>query len=70
MAPAGTPAPIIDKLNTEIGKILARPDIKEAWEKQGATPVIKTPAAFKHFMEAEIAKWAEIIATNHIAPIN
>jgi tripartite-type tricarboxylate transporter receptor subunit TctC len=70
MAPAGTPAPIIDKLNTEIGKILARPDIKEAWEKQGATPVIKTPAAFKSFMEAEIAKWADIIAANHITTIN
>ena len=40
MAPAGTPQPIADKLSTEITKILARPDIKEAWEKTGATPIV------------------------------
>ena len=36
MAPAGTPQPIVDKLNREITKIVSRPDIKAAWEKQGA----------------------------------
>ena len=40
MAPAGTPKPIVELLNREITKILSRPDIKEAWEKTGATPVI------------------------------
>ena len=70
MAPAGTPQSIIDKLNAEIGKILSRPDIKAAWEKQGATPVVMPPAAFKAFMEAEVAKWAGIIQANHIKTIN
>ena len=70
MAPAGTPQPIVDKLNTEIAKILSRPDIKEAWEKQGATPVVMPPAEFKKFMDAEVAKWAGIIQANHIKPIN
>src|SRR3569833_3653599 len=37
MAPARTPQPVIDLLNREIGKIVARPDIKAAWAKQGAT---------------------------------
>jgi tripartite-type tricarboxylate transporter receptor subunit TctC len=70
MAPAGTPQSIIDLLNREISKILSRPDIKEAWEKTGATPVVMTQAKFKSFMESEVAKWAKIIQANHIPTIN
>ena len=70
MVPAATPQPVVDKLNTEIAKILSRPDIKEAWEKQGATPVVMPPAEFKKFMDAEVVKWAGIIQANHIKPIN
>ena len=70
MAPAGTPKPIIDKLHDEITKILRRPDIKQAWEKTGATPIVMTQPEFKSFMEAQVAKWADVIKTNHIAPIN
>src|SRR6266536_3480278 len=46
MVPAGTPQPIVTLLNTEINKILARPDVKEAWEKQGAAPMIMKPEEF------------------------
>ena len=70
MAPARTPKPIIDKLHDEITKILRRPDIKQAWEKTGATPIVTTQLEFKGFMEAQVAKWAEVIKTNRIAPIN
>ena len=70
MAPAETPKPIIDKLHDEITKILRRPDIKQAWEKTGATPIVMTQPEFKSFMEAQVAKWAEVIKTNRIAPIN
>jgi len=70
MAPAGTPKPIVDKLHDEITKILRRPDIKQAWEKTGATPIVMTQPEFKDFMEAQVAKWADVIKTNHIAPIN
>ena len=66
MAPAGTPAPIVDLLNREITKILSRPDIKAAWEKQGAVPITMTQPEFKAFMEAQIAKWAGVIKANHI----
>jgi tripartite-type tricarboxylate transporter receptor subunit TctC len=69
MAPAGTPQPIIDRLNREITKILSRPDIKAAWEAQGATPITMTQPQFKTFMEAQVAKWAGIIKANHIALI-
>ena len=70
MAPARTPKPIIDKLHDEITKILRRPDIKQAWEKTGATSIVMTQPEFKSFMEAQVAKWADVIKTNHIAPIN
>ena len=70
MAPAGTPKPIIDKLHDEITKILRRPDIKQAWEKTGATPIVMTQPEFKSFMDAQVAKWAEVIKTNRITPIN
>ena len=70
MAPAGTPKPIVDKLHDEITNILRRPDIKQAWEKTGATPIVMTQPEFKSFMEAQVAKWAEVIKTNRIAPIN
>jgi len=70
MAPAGTPQPIVDKLAQEITKILARADIKEAWEKTGATPIVMTQPEFKTFMDAQITKWANVIKANHIPPIN
>jgi tripartite-type tricarboxylate transporter receptor subunit TctC len=70
MAPKATPQPIIDQLNRTITDILKRPDIKDAWEKQGASPMVMTQAVFTAFMESEIAKWAKVIQTNHIALIN
>jgi tripartite-type tricarboxylate transporter receptor subunit TctC len=70
MAPAGTPQPIVDKLNAEITKIVSRPDIKAAWQKQGAEPVTLTQPQFKAFMDAQITKWADVIKANDIKPIN
>jgi tripartite-type tricarboxylate transporter receptor subunit TctC len=70
MAPAGTPKAIVDKLHDEITKVLRRPDIKQAWEKTGATPIVMTQPEFKGFMEAQVAKWADVIKANHIAPID
>lgn len=70
MAPAGTPGPIVDLLNREIGKIVERPDIKAAWAKQGARAMAMTQPQFKAFMQDQIAKWAKVIADNHIRHIN
>ena len=70
MAPKATPQLIVDKLNGTITGILGRPDIKAAWEAQGASPMVMTQAVFTAFMESEIAKWAKVIQANHIALIN
>jgi tripartite-type tricarboxylate transporter receptor subunit TctC len=61
MAPAGTPQPIIDRLNAEIQKIQARPDIKVAWAKQGAIPLVMSSTQFGDYIKADIAKWAKVI---------
>ena len=70
MAPAGTPEPIVEKLNREITKVVTRPDIKVAWEKTGATPVSMTQSNFMKFMDAQISNWADVIKANRITPIN
>jgi tripartite-type tricarboxylate transporter receptor subunit TctC len=66
MAPAGTPQPIVDLLNTEINKIITRPEVKVAWEKLGAVPVAMKPAEFGAFVQSEIDRWAQVIKTNDI----
>ena len=66
VAPAATPQPIVDLLNREIAKILARPEVKNAWEQQGAIPLIMTPAEFSAHVQAEIVKWAKVIKANNI----
>ncbi|HSD43315.1 MAG TPA: tripartite tricarboxylate transporter substrate binding protein [Burkholderiales bacterium] len=61
MAPAGTPKPIIDRLNAEVRKVLSQPDVKEAWAKQGAVPMQMTPDEFGKFMAQDIEKWAKVV---------
>ena len=61
MAPAGTPPEIVARLNAEIGKIIARPALREAWAKQGAVPMTMTPTAFTTFLQGDIDKWAKVV---------
>jgi tripartite-type tricarboxylate transporter receptor subunit TctC len=61
MAPTGTPKDIVDRLNAEIAKIIAKPAIKEAWAKQGAVPMTMTPAQFDAFLRRDIDKWAKVV---------
>ena len=64
MAPAGTPKPIVDKLNAEIQKVLAQPDVKEAWAKQGAVPMHMTADEFGKFLAQDIDKWAKVVTAS------
>jgi tripartite-type tricarboxylate transporter receptor subunit TctC len=66
MAPAGTPKEIVELLNREINKILARPDIKESWQRQGANTMMMKPEEFGRYIEAEIERWAKLIKANNI----
>lgn len=61
LAPAGTPAPIIERLNTEVGKALKHPESRSRLQAQGADPVGSSPQEFGTFFKAEIAKWTRIV---------
>jgi tripartite-type tricarboxylate transporter receptor subunit TctC len=61
MAPAATPKPIIEELNSAVNKVINSPDIKENWAKQGAVPMGMTPDQFGKFIRADIQKWAKLV---------
>jgi tripartite-type tricarboxylate transporter receptor subunit TctC len=61
MAPAGTPKPIVDKLNAEINKVIRKPEVLAAWDKQGAVPLVMTPAEFDAYLRKDIEKWAGVV---------
>ncbi len=61
MAPAGTPAPIVQKLNAEIQKILAMPEAQEQLLAQGAYAVKMSPEQSDARIKREIATWAKVI---------
>jgi len=61
LAPAGTPKPVIDRLNREIVKIVRSPEFNQVLTNEGATPVGNTPAEFEAVIRADVKKWAKII---------
>ncbi|MCE9642653.1 MAG: tripartite tricarboxylate transporter substrate binding protein, partial [Betaproteobacteria bacterium] len=61
LAPAGTPVPIIERLNAEIGKALKHPEVLTRMQAEGADPVGSTPQEFGAFFTAEIAKWTRTV---------
>lgn len=61
LAPAGTPADIVNKIQQEVAKSLASPAIKEKMLAQGAIPSGSTPQEFARFIGAEHKKWAQVV---------
>ena len=61
LAPAGTPQPVIAKLNAEVAKALENPEVREKLLGQGADPMPGSPEAFAAFMHDEMAKWAPVV---------
>lgn len=61
MAPTGTPDAIVQRLNTEINKIVNAPDVKATWAKQGAVAMSMTAPAFAKYVADDVAKWATIV---------
>jgi tripartite-type tricarboxylate transporter receptor subunit TctC len=66
LAPKGTPAPVISKLNTEIRAILQQPEVKEAFEKQGLDASFSSPEELKTRMARDYTRWNQLIKKNHI----
>jgi tripartite-type tricarboxylate transporter receptor subunit TctC len=59
--PAGTPAPVIDRLHDEIRKILAQPEMQEKLKGFGMEPADMTTAQISAFQKTEVDKWAQVI---------
>jgi tripartite-type tricarboxylate transporter receptor subunit TctC len=61
VAPAGTPAEIVDKLNAALNDAVKSPDIVEKYAKQGVEADPISPQAFGQLINDEIAKWGDIV---------
>jgi len=61
MVPAGTPAPVVERLNAEIVKALKAPDVRERLALQGAEPLGSTPAEYGAYVRKELARWAGVV---------
>jgi tripartite-type tricarboxylate transporter receptor subunit TctC len=61
LAPAGTPAPVVNKLNAEIRKALKQPPVRTQLLAAGADPVESSPQEFAAFFSAEIARWTRVV---------
>jgi tripartite-type tricarboxylate transporter receptor subunit TctC len=59
--PAGTPAPIVQRLNEALNRAARSPDVRERLEAQALEPVGGTPQQFAEYVKAEVAKWARIV---------
>ncbi|WP_459616465.1 tripartite tricarboxylate transporter substrate binding protein [Bordetella sp. 2513F-2] len=66
IAPAGTPRPIIDKLNAELNRILQDPEVSKAIADTGSQAAGGSPEAFGEFIQKETAKWAQVIKAGNI----
>ena len=60
-APAGTPAPLVDRLNRDVQKLLAAPDVAERYNALGMGFVPHTPAEARAFIQSETTKWTRVI---------
>ncbi len=63
LAPAGTPAAIVNRISAETAKIVADPAMRERFEQIGIEPAGTTPAETAKYLSDEIAKWAKVIQT-------
>ena len=68
LAPAGTPAAVINTLYAGITESFKSPAVQSTFEKIGGEPIGSSPAEFARYLEAEIAKWRKVVAAAGITP--
>lgn len=66
IAPAGTPKAVVDRLHTEIVRIVNTPEFQKNLAAQGAEPVGNTPEQFARIIQTEQAKWSDLVKRNSI----
>jgi tripartite-type tricarboxylate transporter receptor subunit TctC len=68
LAPAGTPKPIVGRLNTEVVRAVATPDLKERFAKMGSTAASSTPGEFDALIKRDYERWNRVIKNAGIKP--
>lgn len=66
LAPAGTPAPIVNRINAEVRAFTATPAMQQRLHEQGSIPLDLTPEGFRAYLEQEIATWGAVIRAANI----
>jgi tripartite-type tricarboxylate transporter receptor subunit TctC len=66
LAPAGTPAPIVNRLSEEMRKSIARPETRERMKQLGAIAVGDTPAEYAAFLKKDYERWAQVIKASGV----
>jgi tripartite-type tricarboxylate transporter receptor subunit TctC len=66
LAPAGTPAVLVQRLNEELKTILALPEVKAAFETQGMTPAHSSAAEFKRLIALDAERWERVVRAQDI----
>jgi len=61
LAPAGTPRPVVERLNAELARIMHMPDLQERLATTGTEPRTSTPEEFADYLRQETAKWAKVV---------
>jgi tripartite-type tricarboxylate transporter receptor subunit TctC len=59
---------VVDRLNAEVVKAIASPDLRQRLVSQGADPVTSSPAEFAAYLQSEIAKWAKVVKAAGVQP--
>jgi tripartite-type tricarboxylate transporter receptor subunit TctC len=67
-APARTPAAVIDRLNAEVGKILARTDVQKNFLSAGLEPKAMLPDETRKFVLADIERWGKLVKSVNLNP--
>jgi tripartite-type tricarboxylate transporter receptor subunit TctC len=64
--PAGTPKPIVDKINRDVVQLLKEPDVVKRFREQGVEVVASSPVEFSQLVQKEVAKWTQLIRDANI----
>ena len=66
VVPSGTPPSIVDKLNSDLNRMLLEDEVKKAFAAQGVVPDGGTPAQFRGFIDGQMALWKKVVSDRNI----
>jgi tripartite-type tricarboxylate transporter receptor subunit TctC len=64
LAPAGTPRPIVDKINADVGAFLKTDEARAFFSKQGAETLVTSPEVFLRMLQSDVEKWAKVVKSS------